>query len=229
MTFKANIDVIIPALNEEKAIQKVIHDIPDYVRNILVVDNNSSDNTALMARKSGAIVLLERERGYGSACLHGINFLKELPEAPDILVFMDGDYADYGEDMDKLLQPILHGNAEIVIGSRVIKAEKNSLTSAQKAGNWIATLLLRKLYKVHYTDLGPFRAIKWDSLLPLGMCDRNYGWTVEMQIKAAQKGLKYAEVPVRYRNRIGQSKVSGTIKGSLLAGYKIILTIIRYL
>lgn len=224
-----NIDVLIPALNEEKAIARVIADIPDYVRNIVVVDNNSTDNTFNVAQEAGATTISAEQRGYGNACLTGIKYLQSLPTSPDILVFLDGDYADYPEEMDKILKPVIEEGKDLVIGSRLKFAERGSLTKAQKYGNKLATFLLRNLYNVEFTDLGPFRAIRWEKLMNLGMVDRDYGWTVEMQIKAAKQSLKCAEVPVHYRPRIGKSKVSGTVEGTLMAGYKIILTIIRYI
>lgn len=223
------IDVIIPALNEEQAIQKVINDLPPMVRNIIVVDNNSKDKTGEAAKEAGAQTLLAREKGYGNACLTGINHLKALKLKPDIVVFIDGDYADFPEELPRLIAPITEKGNDLVIGSRLQYAEKGSLTLAQKFGNRLATFLLRKLYNTTYTDLGPFRAIKWQSLMELEMQDKDFGWTVEMQLKAAKTEMRTEEVPVRYRPRIGKSKVSGTIKGTILAGYKIIYTIFKYL
>lgn len=199
------------------------------VRNVVVVDNGSTDNTRSVAEENGAIVLIENERGYGAACLKGIRHISGLETPPEIVVFMDGDHADDARDLAALIQPILDDEADLVIGSRVLgQRERGSLTAQQRFGNALATQLLYWFYGQRFTDLGPFRAIRYDSLMSLGMVDRNYGWTVEMQVKAAKKGLRCVEVPVRYRRRIGQSKVSGTLKGSILAGYKILLTLFRY-
>lgn len=222
--------VIIPAYNEEKAIGNVIADIPQkWVEEIIVVNNNSKDNTAQNAMKHGAKVLFEPRKGYGNACLKGIEYLKFKQKAPEIVVFMDADYSDYPEELEKLIQPILLGNADLVIGSRELGTrERGSMTLPQIFGNWLATRLIYLFYKEKFTDLGPFRAITWQALLALEMKDKTFGWTVEMQVKAAKYGLKSVEVPVNYRQRIGVSKVSGTIKGTILAGYKIIFTIFKY-
>ncbi len=227
------INVIIPAVNEEKSIPKVIAAIPaGLVDDVIVVDNGSTDRTAEVARQAGATVLHEPKAGYGNACLKGIAFAAAKPALtrPAILVFIDGDFSDYPEEMPLLVQPILEGNADMVIGSRALGSrEKGAMLPQQIFGNWLATSLLRLLYGASFTDLGPFRAIRMQTLLELGMRDRTYGWTVEMQAKAAKMGIKYVEVPVTYRKRIGFSKVSGTVKGTLLAGYKIIVTIFKYL
>ncbi|MDF7821369.1 glycosyltransferase family 2 protein [Runella sp. MFBS21] len=225
-----NIIVIIPAYNEESAIGQVIAEIPkNWVREIVVVDNRSTDNTAINATKAGATVVYEPLPAYGRACLRGMAYVASLSVPPDIIVFVDGDHSDYPEELPHLVKPILEQNYDMVIGSRALgKRERGSMTPQQVFGNWLATLLLRILYGVRYTDLGPFRAIKWDKLLALDMEDKTYGWTVEMQLKAAKQGLKSTEVPVRYRKRIGFSKISGTIKGVVLAGYKIITTIFKY-
>ena len=225
------IRVIIPALNEEKSIGKVIKDIPaDLVTEVIVIDNNSSDNTIKVAAAAGATTLKEVEPGYGATCLKGINYIANLDQSTDIIVFMDGDYSDYPEELGAVIEPILKDDFDLVIGSRALgENEKGSLTPVQIFGNWLATRLLRVIYRSNFTDLGPFRAIKWQKLLDLGMEDRNYGWTVEMQLKAAKNGFNCVEVPVRYRKRIGKSKVSGTVKGSILAGYKILFTIFRYM
>ena len=216
------IGVIIPALNEEGAIGKVIEAVPDWVDYIVVADNGSRDQTSEVARNSGARVVREDERGYGAACLAG---LQALPSS-DIIVFLDGDYSDYPEDMEELIAPILTGGADMVIGSRVLGgAEHGSLTPQQVFGNWLATRLIRLLWGARFSDLGPFRAIRDDALRKLEMEDRNFGWTVEMQVKAAKAGLKFAEVPVRYRQRIGVSKVSGTMSGTIKAGTKILSVI----
>jgi glycosyltransferase involved in cell wall biosynthesis len=224
------IDIIIPAYNEEAAIGAVVDSIPKaWVRHIIVCNNSSSDKTAAVAAKHGATVVHQPMPGYGNACLKGMAHIAALEVKPDIVVFLDGDHSDHPEQLPLLVQPILDDAVDLVIGSRVLgKAAKGSLTPQQRFGNALATWLLRLLYGVRYTDLGPFRAIRYSSLLKLGMADRNYGWTVEMQVKAAKLGLPSMEVPVDYRVRIGQSKVSGTLKGTIGAGYKILLTIFRY-
>jgi len=223
------IDVLIPAFNEENAVGKVIRDIPSWVRHVVVVNNNSNDQTKEVAQEAGAIVLDEPQKGYGKACLTGIEYLKGLTLPPDILVFLDADYSDYPEQMEDLIQPIIAGDYDMVIGSRALgNREGGSMTLPQVFGNWLATNLMRRIYKTAYTDLGPFRAIRWNKLMELGMADENYGWTIEMQIKAAKAGMKTIEVPVDYRKRIGVSKVSGTVKGVFGAGWKILWTIWRY-
>ena len=227
------INVIIPAYNEARSIAKVLHAIPaGFVEEVIVVNNNSSDNTAFAAAQAGATVLEEPAAGYGNACLKGIAYAAAKPATtrPDIIVFLDGDFSDYPEEMPQLVQPIVAGQAEMVIGSRALgKREAGAMLPQQIFGNWLATTLLRWLYNAHFTDLGPFRAIRLDTLLALDMRDRTYGWTVEMQAKAAKQKIRYTEVPVTYRKRIGTSKVSGTVKGTVLAGYKIIWTIFKYL
>ncbi len=216
------IGVIIPALNEVDAIGKVITAIPDWVDCIVVADNGSRDSTGEVAREAGARVVREDEKGYGAACLAG---LLALPSS-DIIIFLDGDYSDFPEDMEQLVVPILLGGADLVIGSRVLGgAERGSLTPQQVFGNWLATRLIRLIWGANFTDLGPFRAIRGDALRELEMEDRNFGWTVEMQVKAAKAGLKCVEVPVRYRRRIGVSKVSGTLSGTVKAGTKILSVI----
>lgn len=223
-----HIDVIIPALNEEQALPLVLQDLPrPLVRRVVVADNGSSDATAQVARAHGAEVAHEPERGYGAACLKALAQLAADP--PEIVVFLDGDYSDHPSELVSLIEPILAGDADLVIGSRARgRQERGALSPQQRVGNAIACRALRFLYKVRYTDLGPFRAIRWETLQELGMQDRNYGWTVEMQIKAAQRGVAYHEVPVSYRQRIGVSKVSGTIRGSLGAGIKILWLLGRY-
>ncbi|HSI75445.1 MAG TPA: glycosyltransferase family 2 protein [Lunatimonas sp.] len=223
------IDVLIPGFNEENSVGKVIKDIPSIVRNIIVVNNNSNDATRTVAKDAGAIVLDEPTKGYGRACLTGIGYLDQLPTAPDILVFLDADYSDYPEQLLDVIQPILTDKMDMVIGSRALGTkEKGSMTIPQVFGNWLATMLMGWIFQTSYTDLGPFRAIRWKALKAVGMEDQNYGWTIEMQIKAAKLGLKAVEVPVDYRKRIGVSKVSGTIKGVFGAGYKILYTIWKY-
>jgi glycosyltransferase involved in cell wall biosynthesis len=225
------IDIIIPAFNEENSVGNVVNDIPkELVREIIVVNNNSTDKTALNAKSAGALVLEEKIMGYGNACLKGMNHISQKEIKPDIVVFLDADYSDYPEEMVDVIAPILHQNMDMVIGSRALgNLEKGAMTPQQVFGNWLATFLMRLFYGVHYTDLGPFRAIKYSSLVALGMKDKTYGWTVEMQVKAAKQSMKTCEVPVNYRVRIGFSKVSGTVKGTIGAGYKIITTIFKYI
>ena len=223
--------VIIPAFNEQNAVGKVIADIPKkYVSTIIVVDNGSTDDTFLQAQKGGAIALYESKKGYGNACLKGLNYLENLKKKPDIVVFLDGDYADYPQQLVELVTPIVADKADLVIGSRTLgKKEEGSMTIQQVFGNWLATQLMYWFYHVKYTDLGPFRAIRYSSLLKIDMKDKTYGWTVEMQLKAAKLNLRTMEVPTNYRKRIGVSKVSGTITGTIGAGYKILYTIFKYL
>ncbi len=223
--------VIIPAFNEEKAVGLVVRAIPkQIIDEIIVVNNNSNDNTAEVAKEAGATVLSEKRQGYGWACLKGIDYCKQLNSVPDIVVFMDADHSDYPEEMPKLIIPIIEQGFDFVIGSRAIgKRESGSMTPQQIFGNWLATNLIRILYGVAYTDLGPFRAITFEKLISMNMQDTTYGWTVEMQLKAAKMKLKVCEVPVNYRSRIGISKVSGTIKGTVMAGYKILSWIFKYL
>ncbi len=224
------VDVIIPAYNEGLSIGKVIKAIPGgLVRDVIVCNNNSTDDTALRASEAGAIVVNQPSRGYGNACLAAMKFISDRPlsSQPEIVVFMDGDYSDYPEEITLILQPILDGK-DMVIGSRVLgKSEHGAMTIPQQFGNWLSTRLIRILFGFRFTDLGPFRAIRWQNLLELDMQDKTYGWTVEMQVKALKQKLKCAEVPVSYRKRIGTSKVSGTIKGTILAGYKILWTIFK--
>jgi glycosyltransferase involved in cell wall biosynthesis len=225
------IDVIIPAHNEESSIGLVIGDIPkDLVRHIVVCDNASSDQTADVAKQSGAVVVHEPRKGYGSACLAGMAYLEKLVEPPTIVVFLDGDYSDHPTELAKVVAPILNDGADLVIGSRALgEMEEGAMLPQQIFGNWLATNLIRFFYKYQFTDLGPFRAIKYGELLKLQMMDPDFGWTVEMQIKAAKRGLKCREVAVAYRKRIGVSKVSGTIRGTILAGHKIIWMIFKLL
>ena len=226
---KIIIDVLIPAFNEENAVSQVIADIPtDLVRHIIVCNNGSNDGTKSRALATGAIVVDENEKGYGAACLKGISYLRSLNEQPDIVVFLDADYSDYPEEMSQLVHTLIHENADLVIGSRALgHLEKGSMTPQQIFGNWLATNLISLLYGYHFTDLGPFRAVKYSSLLAMDMKDRTFGWTVEMQVKAAKLKMKTAEVAVRYRKRIGKSKISGTVKGTILAGQKILWTIFK--
>jgi len=226
------IDVIIPAYNEEESIGKVLADIPkELVRDVLVCNNASTDNTKSVAAAGGAIVLDQPLKGYGNACLKGIEYLKNRPEneKPDIVVFLDGDYSDHPEEMTKLVNTLLEGN-DMVIGSRALgDMESGAMMPQQVFGNWLATNLIRIFYNYQYTNLGHFRAIRYDKLIEIDMQDRDFGWTVEMQVKAAKHKLKCTEIPVTYRRRIGVSKVSGTIKGTILAGHKILWTIFKLL
>lgn len=228
---KPKIVVVIPAFNEENSVGNVVRDIPkDWVEEIIVVDNNSSDETAQSARAEGATVLREPKQGYGAACLKGLAYVKEMKDLPEIVVFLDADYSDYPEELPSLVKPIVDSDMDLVIGSRALgKREKGSMTFPQIFGNWLATSLLKLFYGVKFSDLGPFRAIRYSALQEIGMVDTNYGWTVEMQLKAAKLKMKCTEVPVTYRNRIGVSKVSGTVKGAFGAGYKILYTIFKYL
>ncbi len=228
---RQRIRVIIPAYNEEKSIHKVISDIPgNFVEEIIVVNNGSNDQTADVAAKAGATVLTEKERGYGYACLKGMSHIRQNSNnTTEIVVFIDGDYSDFPMEIGKIVDPIIVDNADLVIGSRALgNREEGSMTPQQVFGNWLSTKLLSWLYGISFTDLGPFRAIKWEILKKLGMMDKTYGWTVEMQLKAAKMGFRCTEVPVSYRKRIGVSKVSGTVKGSIMAGYKILWTIFKY-
>lgn len=224
------IDVIIPAYNEEKSIGLVIADLPnEIIRHIIICNNGSTDNTKIVALSCGAHVIDIPSKGYGNACLGGISYLSSLAQKPDIVVFLDGDYSDYPQEIIKLVDPILTQEADIVIGSRSLgNKEKDAMMPQQVFGNWLATRMIALLYRYRYTDLGPFRAISWLKLLELNMCDRNFGWTVEMQIKAIKNKLRILEIPVSYRVRIGKSKVSGTLSGTIGAGYKILYTIIKY-
>ncbi len=228
-----NILVIIPAFNEADSIGKVIGDIPkNLVREIVVVNNASSDETEKNAKNAGATVVQEEHKGYGYACLKGIEYAQSKPadEQPDIVVFLDGDYSDFPEEMEKLVKPIVEEDFDMVIGSRTLgNREKGAMLPQAIFGNALATTLIRWFYGVGFTDLGPFRAIKFNKLLELDMQDTTFGWTVEMQVKVAQKGLKCCEVPVSYRKRIGVSKITGTPGGMIKAGYKILWTIFRYL
>lgn len=220
--------VIIPALNEEDAIARVLADIPSTVADaVIVVDNGSEDATAQRAAAAGAQVIPEPRRGYGQACLTGI---AALPDDTEIVVFLDGDYSDAPEEMARLVEPLTAGRADLVVGSRVLgEREPGALLPQARFGNALATFLIRVLYGVSYTDLGPFRAIRRDALERIGMVDRDFGWTVEMQVKAARLGLRAIEIPVRYRRRhAGRSKVTGTWSGTVRAGWKILSTIFRH-
>ena len=226
-----DIKVVIPANNEEQSIGLVVRDIPkNLVSEVVVVNNASTDQTSRVAAAAGATVLDEPAPGYGNACLKGIRYLDQEGKRPDVLVFLDGDYSDYPQEMEQVVAPILKDGMDLVIGSRTPgRRAKGSMTFPQVFGNRLATKLMRLFYGVRFTDLGPFRAIRFDKLLELKMADQTYGWTVEMQVKAARHRLKITEVPVNYKKRIGVSKVSGTIKGTVMAGYKILRTIFKYL
>jgi glycosyltransferase involved in cell wall biosynthesis len=226
---KQSIIVIIPAFNEEGSIAKVILDLPKLVSEIIVVNNNSSDATSEVAKNAGATVLTEKNKGYGHACLKGLKYIEELSEKPDIIVFIDGDYSDYPEELEKIVAPIIERDIDLVIGTRAKHLrEAGSMTLPQIFGNWLATFLMKLFFNSTFTDLGPFRAIKYKKLVALQMEDTTYGWTVEMQLKALKRKYTYVEVPVRYRNRIGVSKVSGTLKGAIFAGVKILGWIFKY-
>ena len=227
MHHNPKISIIIPALNEEESIGRVLNDIPgEIVEEVIVVDNGSSDNTVTVSKGLGVNVILEPLKGYGAACLRGISILKQ---DTDIVVFLDADYSDYPQDLHTVVKPIIDDDAEMVIGSRMLGVrEKGALLPQAIFGNKLATFLIRLFWGFKYTDLGPFRAIKYRDLIALNMIDKNFGWTVEMQIKALKKGLRIAEVPVRYRKRIGKSKITGTFSGTVRAGVKIIYTIFKY-
>ncbi len=227
---KKIIDVVIPAFNEENAVGHVIDDLPhSIIRQIVVCDNGSSDDTAEAAKSRGAQVVTEHRKGYGQACLKALEFIASSDPDPDYIVFLDADYSDFPEELPNLVMPLIESSADLVIGSRVLgKTEKGALTIPQQFGNRLATYLIRHLFHVSFTDLGPFRAVRYSSLKKMNMQDTNYGWTVEMQIKAAQLGLSCKEIPVSYRKRIGVSKVSGTVRGVLGAGTKILALIFWY-
>lgn len=222
------IAVIIPAYNEESSILCVLQEIPKFLVNeIVVVDNNSNDNTAQVAKDFGATVLHEKRKGYGSACLKGLDYLAD--KNFDIVVFIDADYSDFPEEMLYLIEEITLNNFDLVIGSRTRgNLRKGALTPQQIFGNWLAVGLIKIIFKQKFSDLGPFRAVTTNALKKIDMQDTNYGWTVEMQVKCAKHKLKCKEIPVSYRPRIGTSKISGTINGTIKAGYKILFTIAKY-
>ena len=223
------IKVIIPAYNEEKAIANVINEVPDYVSEIIVISNKSTDNTITVAQNAGATVLSENRKGYGYACLKGLEYIAQQDVKPTIVVFLDGDYSDYPEELTKLIDPICNNTVDFVIGARIPELrESGAMTPQQIFGNKLATVLMKLFFGSKFTDLGPFRAIKYNTLVDLSMQDKTYGWTVEMQLKVLRKRISYTEIAVRYKNRIGVSKVSGTVKGTIMAGIKIIGWIFKY-
>ncbi len=226
---KPIVDVIIPAYNEASSVEHVIRDIPrDMVREIVVCNNASTDRTGEVAKAAGATVVDQPRKGYGSACLAGIEHLRSKDITPDIVVFLDADYSDHPDEMLLLVQPIASEDFDLVIGSRALGAmDDGAMMPQQIFGNWLATNLIKLFYGYHFTDLGPFRAIRYRQLIALNMKDPDFGWTVEMQVKAAKHKLKCTEVPVSYRQRIGKSKVSGTVRGTILAGHKILWTIFK--
>ena len=226
---KSAVKVIIPAYNEAPAISKVIGDIPNFVQEIIVVDNGSTDPTSEVAKRAGATVLIEPNKGYGFACLKGIEYIQNSNQKTDIIVFIDGDYSDYPQQMFEIIAPILNQNIDFVLGSRKKNLSgKGAMLPQQRFGNWLATNLMRLFFDSKFTDLGPFRAIKYQVLKQLSMKDKTYGWTVEMQLKILKQNFTYMEVPVKYRSRIGVSKVSGTLKGAIFAGVKILTWIFKY-
>ncbi len=225
----AIIKVIIPAYNEQDSIANVVNDIPKIVDEVIVISNNSTDNTAINAKNAGATVLHERKKGYGHACLKGLEYIANQKEKTEIVVFLDGDYSDYPAQLSELIAPIINENIDFVLGARVKEQrEYGAMTPQQIFGNWLATALMKLFFGATYTDLGPFRAIKYEKLMALKMEDKTYGWTVEMQLKVLRNKFTYLEIPVKYRNRIGVSKVSGTIKGAIFAGIKILSWIFKY-
>ncbi len=226
---KPIVNVIIPAFNEQDSIGNVIADLPKFVDEVIVVNNKSTDKTKENATKAGATVLTEERKGYGYACLKGMDYIAKKEVKPTIVVFLDGDYSDYPEQLTTLIQPIIENNIDFVIGARIKKLRENgSMTPQQIFGNWLATFLMKLFFNAKFTDLGPFRAIKYQRLLDLNMQDKTYGWTVEMQLKALKQKLTYTEIPMKYRNRIGVSKGSGTVKCSIFAGINILRWIFKY-
>jgi glycosyltransferase involved in cell wall biosynthesis len=223
------VDVVIPALNEERSLPLVLADLPrPPVRRVVVADNASSDGTARVAREGGAEVVDAPRRGYGSACLAALDHLRRTGP-PDVVVFVDADWSDHPEELPRLLAPILDGAADLVVGSRILgRREPGALLPQARAGNLVACWMIRWLYGHRFTDLGPFRAVRWTALERLGMSDPDFGWTAEMQVKALRRGLRCAEVPVSYRRRVGVSKITGTVSGTVRAGYKILWTVLRH-
>jgi glycosyltransferase involved in cell wall biosynthesis len=228
-TSSLSVTVIIPAYNEEDSIAKVIKEIPSLVNEIIVVNNCSTDKTATVAATAGATVLDENRMGYGYACLKGIEHAARQQSPPEVVVFLDGDFSDYPVELIKIIAPIQNNEVDFVVGARVKELrEEGSMTPQQIFGNWLACFLMKGLFNSTFTDLGPFRAIKWETLQSLKMSDKTYGWTVEMQLKVLRQKISYQEIPVSYKKRIGFSKVSGTIKGTIFAGAKIIGWIFKH-
>ncbi|HEX5757943.1 MAG TPA: glycosyltransferase family 2 protein [Thermoanaerobaculia bacterium] len=223
------IDVVIPALNEERSLPLVLADLPrPPVRRVVVADNGSRDGTAEVARRAGAVVVAAGRRGYGSACLAALAWLREH-DPPEVVVFVDADYSDHPDELPRLVAPLLAGEADLVIGSRILgRRERGALLPQSRAGNFVAVALIRLLYGHRFTDLGPFRAARWEALERLEMADPDFGWTAEMQVKALRRRLRVAEVPVSYRRRVGVSKITGTLWGTLRAGHKILWTVLRH-
>lgn len=223
------IAVVIPAFNEEQSLPMVLADIPHPpVQQVVVADNASTDRTAHVARAGKAEVVPVVRPGYGSACLGALDYLREH-HPPDIIVFLDGDYSDHPDELPRVIAPILHESMDLVVGSRVLGSRQpGALLPQARMGNWIACTLIRLLYGYRFTDLGPFRAMRWESLERLKMNDPDFGWTAEMQVKALKLGMKVTEVPVSYRKRVGVSKITGTVRGTILAGYKILTTVFKY-
>ncbi len=223
--------VIIPVFNEEESLPLVLRDLPSVGR-VIVVDNGSTDRSGALARQQGAVVICEPRRGYGSACLAGIAAVQSdalSTAAPEVVVFLDGDYSDHPDQLPELVEPILAGDVDFVVGSRMRgEREPGAMLPQALFGNRLACFLMWLFWGARFTDLGPFRAISWEALQRLGMSDQNFGWTVEMQIKATVAKLRTREIPARYRRRIGTSKISGTFSGTCKAGYKILYTIARY-
>lgn len=226
---KPTIDTVSPAFNEQESVHLVLEGLPrPPVRRMVIADNNSTDDTAEVAKAAGAVVVPAPIPGYGAACLAGLDFLRKN-DPPDIVVFIDADFSDHPDELPSVVAPILADEADMVIGSRTLgKRERGALLPQARMGNFVACTLVRWFYGFRYTDLGPFRAVRWTSLESLRMEDQNFGWTAEMQVKAIKKGLRIQEVPVSYRKRIGVSKITGTLKGTILVGYKILWTVFRY-
>ena len=226
---RRNVDVVIPAFNEERSLPLVLAALPHPpVRRVVVADNASTDGTSRVAREGGAEVVPETRRGYGSACLAGLDHLRRTGP-PDVVVFVDADFSDHPEELPSLIAPILAREADLVIGSRILgRREPGALLPQARAGNFVACWMIRLLYGHRFTDLGPFRAVTWEALERMKMADTNFGWTAEMQVKAVRLGLRCAEVPVSYRRRVGVSKITGTVSGTIRAGYKILWTVLRY-
>lgn len=225
MMTRPRVSVVIPVFNEQDAITRVLEDLPSrLIHEIIVVDNGSTDETARLAAAAGARVVREDRRGYGSACLKGI----ASADRPDIVAFVDGDYSDHPEELTHILAPLFEGKADFVVGSRALGVrERGALLPQARFGNWLATTLISALFGYDFTDLGPFRAIRRTTLEALDMQDTTFGWTVEMQVKAAIQRVRAVEVPVSYRRRIGVSKITGTLEGTVKAGWKILFTIFK--